>query len=60
LHHRFKEIDGIDMNAAMLDYAKQSASDRAITHIRWHESAAEDVQATTDSYRLVTIGNEIQ
>ena len=60
LHHRFEAVDGVDMNAAMLDYAKQNASDGAVTNIRWHESAAEDFEATADSYRLVTIGNAIQ
>lgn len=59
LHQRFEGIDGVDMSTAMLAYARQDAATQGITNINWHESTAEDFQATTAAYQLVTIGNAI-
>ena len=59
LLEQFEGVDGVDMSAAMLAYAKQNASTRGVTNIDWHESTAEEFRAAAGVYRLVTIGNAI-
>lgn len=59
LHEHFESVDGVDMNAAMLAYARQDATAGEIENVRWHQSSAESFEAEAGRYRLVTIGNAI-
>ena len=56
---QFEAVDAVDMNQAMLAYARQDATDRGVATIRWHESSAEAFDCEPGRYRLVTIGNAI-
>ena len=58
LREHFEAVDGVDVNAAMLAYAREEVS-TSDTGIRWHESSAESFEAAAGAYRLVTIGNAI-
>lgn len=59
LQEHFESVDGVDMNDAMLAYARQDAAAGGIESVRWQESSAESFESEAGRYRLVTIGNAI-
>jgi SAM-dependent methyltransferase len=53
---KFEQVWAVDSEPDMVDMGKQIAGQQGLTNIRWHRTPGEDLDAPSDAFDLITIG----